>query len=175
MHPQEVKIVRVQLEDKNQLLEIGQQTFYDSFGPPINTEDNIKSYLKANFTLEKITQELQHPHAEFYFAKINKEVVGYIKLNRKDAQTEALPGDSLEIERIYVVKIHQGKKIGQMLFNQSLYIAKKKNVDFMWLGVWDQNPDAIRFYKRNAFKIFDKHRFVLGTEIQTDILMKREL
>ncbi|GAA4278892.1 GNAT family N-acetyltransferase [Aquimarina mytili] len=172
---QDIKIVEVQPKDSQKLLEIGRQTFYDAFGPPANSEANIQSYLQEKFTLEQINKELQNPNSQFFFAMLESEIVGYIKLNSQGAQTEPVEGSTLEIERIYVVKKHQGKKIGQVLFNQSLLIGKEKNVDFIWLGVWDQNPGAIRFYERNGFKIFDKHQFTLGTEIQTDVMMKRLL
>ena len=126
-------------------------------------------------TLHQINKELQNKNCQFYFAKVKEEIAGYIKLNIGDAQTELVNGNGLEIERIYVVKEHQGKKIGQILFEKALEVANKMNRDFIWLGVWDQNPGAIKFYERNGFEIFDKHRFVLGTEIQTDIMMKLEL
>ncbi len=173
MVSQDIKIVEVQLEDAKKLLEIARQTFYDAFGPPTNTEDNIQSYLKEKFTIEQINKELRHPNSQFFFALLQNEIVGYIKLNSKDAQTESVNGNALEIERIYVVTKYQGKKIGQILFNKSLEIAKEKDVDFIWLGVWDQNLGAIRFYKRHGFNIFDKHQFTLGTDIQTDVMMKR--
>ncbi len=171
----EIKIVNVQLKDNKKLLDIGYKTFYDAFGPPVNTEENIQSYLREKFTLEIITKELQNPSSQFYFVILDNEISGYIKLNSKDAQTEQVHGNGIEIERIYVVKEHQGKKIGQILFEKSLQVAKEKKAAFIWLGVWDQNQGAIRFYKRNGFKIFDKHRFMLGTDVQTDVMMKRKL
>lgn len=175
MNSQEVKIVQVQLEDNKKLLEIGYKTFYAAFGPPVNTEENIQHYLQKKFTLHQINKELKNKNSQFFFAKLLGQIIGYIKLNVDNAQTEVVKGNGLEIERIYVVKEHQGKKIGQILFEKALDIANNKQVDFIWLGVWDQNPKAINFYKRNGFKIFDKHQFILGTEVQTDIMMKLEL
>ncbi|GAA4271839.1 GNAT family N-acetyltransferase [Aquimarina gracilis] len=175
MNSQEVKIVQVRLEDREKLVDIGYRTFYDAFGPPVNTEKNIQSYLQEKFTLEQITKELTNVNSIFFFAKLQDQIVGYIKLNSNNAQTESVKGNSIEIERIYVVKEFQGKNIGQVLFNKSLQVAREKNVDFIWLGVWDQNPGAIKFYERNGFKIFDKHPFVLGTEDQTDVMMKLRL
>ncbi|WP_109300690.1 N-acetyltransferase [Aquimarina sp. AU474] len=175
MSSQALKIIRVQHQDNLKLLEIGYQTFYDAFGPPVNTEENIQEYLKEKFTLDQINKELAEPDSEFYFALIDTQIVGYIKVNFNDAQTEKIQGNGLEIERIYIVKMHQGKNFGQILFNSCLNIAENRNVDFIWLGVWDQNTRAIRFYERNNFKIFGKHQFVLGTEIQTDMMMRLDL
>ncbi|PKV51050.1 spermine/spermidine N-acetyltransferase [Aquimarina sp. MAR_2010_214] len=171
----EVQIKTVQSNDIYKLLDIGRQTFYDAFGPPHNTEKNINEYLNKKFTLDNITKELHNPNSEFYFAWVNNQIAGYIKLNSGNAQTEPLEGNTLEIERIYVVKEHQGKKIGQLLFQKTLQIAKEKSIEFIWLGVWEKNPRAITFYKRNGFKIFDTHQFMLGTDLQTDMMMKLAL
>jgi diamine N-acetyltransferase len=80
--------------------------------------------------------------------------------------------NSLEIERIYVLQEFQGKKVGQMLFGKAVEIAKQKNADYIWLGVWEKNIKAIRFYEKNGFVPFGKHLFKLGDDEQTDIMMK---
>ena len=48
-------------------------------------------------------------------------------------------------------------------------------MSYVWLGVWEQNPRAIRFYEKNGFVPFDTHVFILGEDKQTDILMKKIL
>ncbi len=170
-----IQLVKVLVSENKTLLEIGRQTFYDAFGPPANTEKNINKYLNKKFTLDQITKEFNNKNSFFYFAKYKNSIVGYLKLNILDAQTEDVEGNTLEIERIYVLKEFQGKKIGHQLIQETIKIAKNKNVDFIWLGVWQKNPKAIQFYQKNGFTPFDKHQFKLGTDIQTDILMKRKL
>lgn len=171
----DLQIIEVKPEDNQKLMTIGYRTFYDSFGPPINSEENIQSYLQKKFNIEQITIELNHPESMFYFAIIGNQIVGYLKLNINSAQTESVIGNGLEIERIYVVKEQQGKKIGQYLFDKCIEVAKLQKKDFIWLGVWDQNLNAIKFYERNGFKTFDKHQFMLGTDQQTDLMMKLQL
>lgn len=82
---------------------------------------------------------------------------------------------ALEIERIYVLKEFQGIRVGKILFDKAIEVAKKKNSDYVWLGVWEENPKAIHFYKKNGFLEFDKHIFKLGNDEQTDIMMKLQL
>jgi ribosomal protein S18 acetylase RimI-like enzyme len=79
---------------------------------------------------------------------------------------------ALEIERIYVLKDFHGKSVGQVLYNKAIDIAKEKKTKYVWLGVWEENPRAISFYKKNGFVEFDKHIFILGDDEQTDIMMK---
>jgi ribosomal protein S18 acetylase RimI-like enzyme len=45
----------------------------------------------------------------------------------------------------------------------------------LWLGVWEKNEPAIRFYEKNGFKKFSKHIFKLGNDEQTDLLLKKTL
>jgi ribosomal protein S18 acetylase RimI-like enzyme len=52
------------------------------------------------------------------------------------AQTELMDEHAIEIHRIYVLEEYQGKKIGQILFNQVLTIAHQSLVKYIWLGVW---------------------------------------
>ena len=132
-------------------------------------------YLDKKFSVEQLTLEFNNNESEFYFAKISNKVVGYLKLNCGDAQTEIKDNKAIEIERIYVLKEYFGKKVGQVLYDKALNIANSKNAKYIWLGVWEENPRAIRFYKKNGFVEFDKHVFVLGDDEQTDIMMKLEL
>jgi len=101
--------------------------------------------------------------------------VGYLKLNFGSSQTELKDDRALEIERIYVLKEFHGKSVGQELYEKAIYVARQKNADYVWLGVWEQNPRAINFYKKNGFIEFDKHIFKLGEDEQTDIMMKLQL
>ncbi len=46
------------------------------------------------------------------------------------------------------------------------------NLPWLWLGVWEKNEPAILFYEKQGFVPFDTHGFMLGNDLQTDILMR---
>jgi ribosomal protein S18 acetylase RimI-like enzyme len=169
-----IKIRKVTLNDLLALQKIGRQTFAETFANS-NSEENMKSYLEEGFSNEKLTGELNDTHSEFYFATLDNAIVGYLKINFGASQTELKDSKALEIERIYVIKDFHGKSVGQVLYDQAITIAKEKEVDYVWLGVWEENPRAISFYKKNGFVEFDKHIFKLGDDEQTDIMMKLQL
>ena len=169
-----IEIIKITIIDINQLQKIGRETFYETFSES-NTEENMRNYLETGFSIDKITTELNDENAEFYFAKIENNVIGYLKLNFGASQTELKSEKAIEIERIYVLKEYHGQKVGQILYDKAIEIAKKKNAEFVWLGVWEENPRAINFYKKNGFIEFDKHIFKLGDDEQTDIMMKLNL
>ena len=169
-----IKIEKATLSEVDHLQAIAKQTFFETFADN-NTADDMQKYLEDNFNLEKLTSELTNQHSEFYFALFDNKVVGYLKINFSDAQTELKDKDSIEIERIYVRGAFQGKKVGQLLYNVALTIAKQKKVNYMWLGVWEKNGKAINFYKKNGFLEFDKHIFKLGNDEQTDLMLRLKL
>ncbi len=168
------EIVKASLLDVDVLVHISRTTFYETFAKD-NSEENMQLYLNENVTLKKLTEEINHPHSEFYLAKVDDEVIGYLKVNFETAQTELHDKQSLEIERIYVTKEFFGKNIGKLLFEKAVAIARSHNLNYIWLGVWEENLRAISFYKKNGFVVFDTHAFILGTDEQTDLLMKLEL
>jgi len=169
-----INIIKVTLSDIDQLQKIGQQTFRETFSAG-NTEENLAKYLEEGFSPEKLTFELNDKNSEFYFASLDNDVVGYLKLNFGQSQTELKDKKALEIERIYVLKEFHGKKVGQLLYEKAMQIARQTNANYVWLGVWEENPRAINFYKKNGFVEFDKHIFKLGIDEQTDIMMKLKL
>lgn len=156
------------------LQKFAEQTFLDTYANQ-NTEEDMVKYLADHFNIELLSKELISADVEYYFAKIEEKIVGYFKLNFNQAQTEIVDEAAAEIERIYAAKQYHGKGVGKVLFEGALEVAKKRNASFIWLGVWEKNPRAIRFYEKSGFVVFDRHIFVLGTDVQTDLMMKLEL
>ena len=170
----DIDIKRVTLNDLEQLQRIGRQTFHETFAAK-NTDADMAKYLVEQFSFAKLTTELSDHHAEFYFASLHNQVIGYLKLNSGPSQTELQDYKSLEIERIYVINAFHGKKVGQLLCDKAIQIARGKRVDYVWLGVWEENHRALNFYSKNGFVVFDRHIFLLGNSKQTDLLMKLNL
>lgn len=171
---QEITIRKIRTIDIIELQNIGKLTFAETFSSG-NSEENMKKYLEEGFSIDKLTAELNDPNAKFYFAELDGKTIGYLKVNMGQSQTEIKDNNALEIERIYVLKEYHGKKVGQILYDKAIELAKEKNVEYVWLGVWEQNPRAIRFYEKNGFKAFDKHIFKLGNDEQIDIMMKLKM
>lgn len=169
-----IRINTVTTNDIHQLHKISVQTFYETFSAH-NSEENMKKYLKTGLSIDKLIDELNDKNSTFYFAKLGSDVIGYLKINIGQSQTELKDEQALEIERIYVLKEFHGKKVGQLLYDKAIQIARQKNVHYVWLGVWEENARAKSFYKKNGFVEFGKHIFKLGDDEQTDILMRFNL
>jgi len=167
-------IVPVTLNDVEKLQAISRITFSQTF-MEYNTAEDMEAYLNKSFSIPQLSSEIANADAAFYFAQDGDRIIGYLKVNTGAAQTEKMDLAAFEIERIYVDQAYLGKKIGQLLFEKAIELAKAKNKSYVWLGVWEENHRALAFYKKNGFMPFDKHIFKLGNDEQTDIMMKLEL
>lgn len=169
-----LEIHQVSEANVTELQNIGRQTFAETFSE-FNAAENLNEYLTTSFATEKLVNELQNPESMFFFAFVKTKLAGYLKINFGSAQTELVDVSSMEIERIYVLKAFQGKKVGQALFEKAVEIARQSQCSFIWLGVWEKNQKALSFYRKNGFQEFSRHIFRIGNDEQTDFLMKRSL
>lgn len=169
-----IEIQKATLNDLEILQKISIQTFTETFAA-VNTPDNIANYINDSFNTKQLTTELSNRNSMFYLAYSNAVVVGYLKINLGDAQTETHDQNALEVHRIYVLQTFHGKSIGQLLLNEAKKLAENNGIASIWLGVWEENYRALQFYAKNGFVVFDQHVFTLGNDKQTDLLMQLRL
>ncbi|MDB5141436.1 MAG: family N-acetyltransferase [Mucilaginibacter sp.] len=169
-----VTIQLVRPSDIDELLSLSRKTFYDAF-EHVNNPEDFEAYTSVAFTYHRLLSEIENPYSAFYFALIDDEKVGYIKLNYSSAQTEFHDENAVEVERIYVLASQQGKQIGKQMIHFAIKKAIDHQLKYIWLGVWEHNHSAVRFYEREGFKQFSSHEFWVGNDKQTDLLMKKML
>ena len=169
-----IAIKKVQASDLDTLINLSRKTFYDAFFH-LNDPADVNAYASAAFSSERMLSEVSNPDSAFYFAVINNEAIGYIKLNYAPAQTEFKDDKAVEVERIYVLAGNQGQQIGRHLLDFAIQQAINAKLEYIWLGVWDKNNHAIRFYQRAGFEVIGSHNFMLGNDRQVDLLMKKTL
>lgn len=169
-----IKLIKASIKDIETLQQIGRKTFFETFASS-NTEADMKKYLDNHFSQEKLSMEVSHQESLFYIAWDDQNPIGYLKVNTGQAQTELQDDISLEIERIYVLSSYHGKKVGQLLYEKALETALLLKKSSIWLGVWEENPRAIKFYAKNGFVAFDQHIFKMGDDEQIDIMMRKRL
>ncbi|MDN5289371.1 MAG: paiA 2 [Mucilaginibacter sp.] len=174
MDKHHITIQQATITDADTLLTLSRETFFHFFAH-LNDPANMEAYASKAFTPQKTQAELSNPNSSFYFAMLDGQITGYMKINFGPAQTELQDNQALEVERIYVLAEYHGKKIGHQLLDFALQTAKDQELKYVWLGVWEHNLKAIGFYEKHGFKVFGSHDFMLGSDQQTDLLMKREL
>jgi len=167
-------IIKAYPNDIEKLLTLSKKTFFDAF-EHLNTPADFKAYTDTAFAPGKVLAELENSNSEFYFVTIDDEPVGYIKLNYGPAQTDVNDDASLEVERLYVLQSQQGKQLGKLMMDFAEQRAIEKDLQYIWLGVWEYNHGAYKFYLRHGYEKFGSHQFILGADVQTDHLLKKQL
>ena len=162
------------VQDAALLTELSVTTFCDTFAKDNKAED-MDRYVAEEVNIEKLSAELSERDNIFFIARYDLLPVGYAKIRNCKIPEELQAQKPIELERLYVLHAYQDKKVGAAIMQRCLEHAIKNNHDVMWLGVWEHNYRALTFYKKWGFELFGSHDFVLGSDVQTDVLMKKEL
>ncbi|MCH9695623.1 MAG: GNAT family N-acetyltransferase [Gammaproteobacteria bacterium] len=163
-------------DDMPGLAKLAAQSFRDTFEAD-NDPRNIEDYLRTSLTVEQLRDDFAIATNIFMLAFSGNEdtPVGYVKLSTASSDPSVTSTAALEIERIYADKHVIGRGIGAALMQASIDKATGQDCDTIWLGVWEENKRAIRFYERWYFKAVGTRGFHMGTELQTDLVMARQL
>jgi diamine N-acetyltransferase len=156
------------------IADMSRQTFYETFAAS-NTKEDMDKFMNEVFTREGLIKEVERGVDIFLLAYDGDEAVGYVRMRESQTPASFAGASAIEIARIYATGNAIGKGVGKALMNACVEIASERKKSIIWLGVWEHNERAINFYKKWGFEKFDTHVFILGTDAQTDWLMKKTL
>jgi ribosomal protein S18 acetylase RimI-like enzyme len=171
-----LKIRRGTSEDAKMLAPLAVKIFNDTFAAnPLNKPEDMRDYITEFMSVEAFRRELTDEDSIFFISEIDGKMIGYAKL--KENSTEDCVSDKKPIElcRLYVAQEFHGAGIANELMNECFAEATGKNYQTMWLGVWEFNFRAQRFYEKLGFQAVGKHIFQLGSDAQTDLVMEKKL
>ncbi len=172
----EIDIRQATIEDTEMLTDLSCKTFWDAFHDhPKNAPEDLADYMREAFNLEQIRAELSEENAIFLVAEIENEPAGYAKIKINGTEDGIKAAKPIELARLYSKQEFLGKGIGARLMDECFEIAEQNNCDAMWLGVWEYNLRAQRFYEKYGFRKVGKHVFQLGSDAQIDLLMQKEI
>lgn len=167
-------IRRAAVTDAERLAELGAQTFYDTFAVD-NTAEDMAAYLSSSFSAALQAAELADADTTFLIAEIDGEAVGYAKLQSNTAPPGVTGSNPIELCRLYVSHTAIGSGVGAALMQACIDESKAEGYKTMWLGVWERNHRAKKFYERWGFQFAGEQNFQLGSDAQTDWVMYRDI
>jgi len=156
------------------LAEMGRTTFFDSF-IQYNTAEDMEKYLSEHYSTEIQMSEIRDSDTIFLIAEQNDIPVGYAKLKQYSKGEGVAGTNPMELQRIYSIQEYIGKGVGPELMKEAIREAKDRGFNCLWLGVWEKNERAIKFYEKWGFKKVGNYVFVLGEDIQSDFTMELSL
>ncbi|MBW2201382.1 MAG: GNAT family N-acetyltransferase [Deltaproteobacteria bacterium] len=154
--------------------EIAARTFRDAFGPDNDPKD-MEIYLASAFAPEQIATELADPDSRFLLAYVGAEVVGYAKLKAGEVPDCVRGPSPVELVRLYLDQRVLGKRYGAALIEACFKQARNSGYKTIWLGVWEYNERAQAFYRKWGFIEVGSHAFTVGNDVQTDLIMERQV
>jgi ribosomal protein S18 acetylase RimI-like enzyme len=170
------RIRRARVEDAARLAAFSEQTFRDTFGES-NTAADMDDHCRRFFGVETIAREIERPDMETLIVEAEgdpqpkPEPLAYAQLRRGPAPPCVRARDPIELQRIYVRRSRHGSGLAAELMTAVLDRAAAAGADVLWLGVWERNPRAIRFYGKLGFREVGDQVFVLGSDPQRDLVM----
>lgn len=160
-----VLIRRAFPSDAAALAELGRRTFLDAFASANKPED-IDAYVTRTYGETQQRAEIEHPDGVTLVIEDDGRLIAYAQLRRASSEH-----GEVELARFYVDQGHHGKGVARTLMDASIDAARDLGATQYWLGVWEHNPRAIRFYEKCGFRDVGSHPFLLGSDLQTDRLM----
>lgn len=157
------------------LSKLGKKLFAETFSED-NTPENMEKYLNDNYNITKQKKELIDISYKTFIVFDKNEPIGFSQIRQNPNVYNFIEDkQAIELLRIYVDKKYIGKGIGKKLMNTCLEEIKKMNKKTVWLGVWENNHNALNFYKKFGFNIVGNHIFKLGEQEDKDLIMIKEL
>jgi len=163
--------------DTEQLSTLSRQTFSDNFGH-LYTAENLEYHLQKTCSPEFFAGALEGGDV-ITVACEGEHLVGYAKGGLVGLPVENLPAgydpaQSREIHRLYVTTPFQTKGIGHALMQSLMDMPDIAGARMLYLGVWENNTRAQRFYARYGFATISEYRYYVGTHVDRELIMARE-
>jgi diamine N-acetyltransferase len=159
-------IRRAATADARSLAAFGARTFEETFGPA-NRREDIDAYLSQTYGERQQTDEIENPRMITLVADDEGSLIAFAQMRAEEK--------GIEIARFYVDRRWQGQGLAQALMQAVIKEAKTRQMETIWLGVWERNERAIAFYRKCGFRDTGSQPFILGSDLQTDRVMVHEL
>ena len=160
--------------DVAELRTLAIRIFSETFEADNNPTD-IKAYMDEAFSTAKMEAEFNEPGSQFFVTLENETMIGYARVRENPEANSWLGENNIELQRLYVDKPWQGKGVAGELMALCEMHASELKKDWIWLGVWENNFKAQTFYKKHGYTKFADHPFMVGSDKQTDWLMRKAL
>jgi ribosomal protein S18 acetylase RimI-like enzyme len=170
--PPDMHLRRGTLADAAAIAEIAERLFVRTFEPD-NEPANLTAHVRANFGEVIQREELADPAITYLLLEVGTQIVAFAELKAGSIDPSVRGEAPLEIQRFYVDQTYHGTGVASHLMDACMREAQAQGAGVVWLGVWERNPRAIRFYEKRGFVDVGGKTFQMGEELQFDRVMSR--
>lgn len=149
-------------------------TFYEAYFEQ-DESHNLAAYIYQSFEPDHLRTELDDPSSTFFVAAVNGKAVGYARLIA-GSTTDGVTGDAIvELKRFYVLERLWKAGVGRQLLERCIEHSRQLGFDTLWLGVWEENLRAQRFYSKFGFRQVSTLVFPYGDVEGTNLVLQIDL
>ena len=161
-------------QDAKALAALAEKTFRDTYAA-FNTPEDMDAHCSKSFGEELQRAEIGDSRRESWLGEIDGRLVAFAQLILDKSCPPVSNRRGVEILRFYVDSSQHGKGVAYRMMDELAARSTALSADVLWLCVWNQNAHAIAFYERCRFEKAGTTTFTLGTEVQQDWVMCRDL
>jgi len=169
-------IRRAVREDAAVLSDLASRTFYDTFKGTAAEED-FEVAMQEWFNPASFEARMAHPVTEVYIAETaDGTPAGYAVFRRDAPPFPAESSEGLELVNLYIEQTAHGTGLAHDFMQLYTERAAAQGLRFLWLGVWEHNYRAQRFYTKWGFApTGHEHPFPIHNTPQTDQWWSKQL
>jgi GNAT superfamily N-acetyltransferase len=161
--------------DAPALAEFMTRNFLAAYGE-CSSPGNIAATVAKHYGLDAQRRQLAEPARIHLLAHVHGRLAGHAQLRvGAVAPPGVAPLPGVEIGRFYVDVDFHGLGIAQAMMARVRALARESGGASLWLSVWQQQPQAIRFYEKEGFRIAGALVFEVGDDAKDDWLMVQAL
>lgn len=135
--------------------------------------DNTAAFIAANFATERQVAEIGDPQIVTLLAESGGAMAGYAQVRfATTAPACVAETGGVELGRFYFAPEHHGRGGAAQLMNEVRAVARARGRRWLWLLVWQQKPQAIRFYEKQGFERVGTAVFMVGNDRKADFVMR---
>lgn len=172
--PDDVTIRLASLDDAAALASLGRRTFADAFGAE-NSPDDLDLFLDATYTPALQQLELEDAALTYLLVEQAGRPVAFALLRAGGTSSFVNDLPAIELQRFYVVQTCHGTGVAQALMAACVEEARRGGARTLFLGVWERNPRALRFYAAQQFTVVGQKIFQVGSDPQQDLVLARTI
>jgi len=169
-----IRIRKAKIEEIPAVRELAIEVYTDTFAEH-NTPENLQAFFNDSYDLEKFKTEFYETDSHLYIALDDLKIIGFLRLRKSNEADKYLGTNTIELHRLYIHRDYHGSSVSKMFMDEAMKYGREKKHDWIWLGVWEKNFRAQKFYAKWGFERFSEHIFQMGDDPQVDWLMKKKL
>ena len=160
--------------DAAALAVLARRTFSDAFAAD-NSPEDLAAFLDATYSPDIQAHELADPSLTYLVAEWDGVLVAFALIRTGNVSPCVDDPSAVELQRIYVDQSYHGTGLAQALMAAVIAEAARLGAGALFLGVFERNAKALRFYAAQGFREVGKQIFVVGSDPHQDLVLVRDL